>query len=202
MIVTACGAWYFKYLPTYARTSLAAIFTEVEDPRFVRILLTFLETSRNDSVDMYYITRALQRHIPLLRQEHWENLASYERYTLLGLLVTSSVERDLMLKILHALTQDGPPDALSPVLALASQLHRSWDQTGRQDPELKQALENCLQFLHWQAEQYRQNTALSRQAQTLLRASDAVGYAPETLLRPAESVPSSTPKEELLRPPS
>ncbi|HLK60849.1 MAG TPA: hypothetical protein VKU00_30070 [Chthonomonadaceae bacterium] len=188
-LFTAIGLMFLRSVPTRARTSLAAVFSEVDDARFVRILLDLLASGRNDAQGTNYLIRALTRQLPGMRTNHGSELSNNERKTLYTLLETRFGERKLMLGILKALEQIGNPDAIPAVSGFLTRLR---SKLTRPDPELIQAAEDCLLFLN-------QKYAQTKQSQTLLRPSDASAHAPETLLRAVTSSPT-TPPEELLRP--
>jgi hypothetical protein len=190
-LLVAGRLWWFKKPFTQARASLAEVFSEVEDPRFIRILLASLPASYNDSYRRHYLIQALMRQLPALRADQAGCLNSTERTILYGLL-TPYGDRNLMLVVLKALEQVGQPDAIPAVGQFAMRLRMVAHQSRRYDPELEQAAEDCLLFLQQRYEQ-------TRLSQTLLRASDAGTHAPETLLRPVASQQEAQP-EQLLRP--
>jgi|SRR5579871_1837107 len=125
--------------------------------------------------------------LPKIRLADWEQFTPAEREALVKALDRTWPVRTAAL--LQALEQVGDASVLQRVEALTSELKNAEGKTAR---ELAVAAEECLQSLRQRAEQ-------SRQAQTLLRASQPwEGGQVETLLRPAQSA-GATHAEELLR---
>ena len=189
--VIAIGTFGILY-PIRAR-SLAAAFTEIEDPRFVGTLLTLLDSRKNDTAVEKHVVLALKRMLPRLRADQGRLLNITQRQRLYAFLETHSREQELMLTILKALEQIGDQNAIPSVHNYASYLsaRSRFAHYRRKEAAQRKAADECLLFL-------RQQKSQSQQAQTLLRPSDASVHAPETLLRPAAE--GSTLPQELLRP--
>lgn len=203
----------FALLPRQARRNVATIIEQTQDPRFVGPALTLLAekpTSRADLEVKKSAMVALKNLLPQLRADQAAALTAEQRHALLiplrplaganskitvtgkgvGLRPSKSPydDIDLTLSILKALEQVGDEKAIPIVEKLTES-----DATP-QMRIVKEAAEECLQFLEINVER-------AHQSQTLLRASDATNLiASETLLRPVIVQPDATPPEQLLRP--
>lgn len=129
-------------------------------------------------------TEALKRLLPKVKASDKQHITAAEMNSLLKRL--GGKDHRLTLAILKALEQIGDERALPKVEAIASE-HSTYPV------EVMLAAQECLPYL-------RQLAEASRQAHTLLRASEST-TAPETLLRAASGTTTEKP-DQLLRPQS
>jgi hypothetical protein len=174
-------------LPKHARRSVATIIEQTQDPRFIGPALTMLADNYTDGDVKYRAKIALRNLLPQLRADQTNTLTAEQRDAMLIPLKTPFDDLSLSLIILKALEQVGDGKAIPVVKKLTE------GGPTRKMQTLKEAAEECLPFLEINAERIRQS-------QTLLRASDSIAVAPDTLLRPAMAHADSTPPEQLLRP--
>jgi len=128
----------------------------------------------------------LTRLLPRFRASDAKLLTDGQHAALLRTLNRANATPEYFVAVLKALEQIGDARALPVVESLA---------TGRRATSaprrVQAAAQDCLPFLRIRCDQ-------QRASQTLLRASDAAGMQPDTLLRPAQGV-GPTEATELLR---
>jgi hypothetical protein len=195
-----------------AQHALAKAAMQAEDPRYISAALILLQQARQDALVILRVNTALKRLLPRMCEEDAEALTDEQAEILLSLLFHPYFDVELTLCILDVLRKFGEEGAIPVVKALADYgrfvdaskyglkryaPHRrvaSAEATPESLQRVKQAARECLNQLSLRAEE-------AKQAQTLLRPSDASTLAaPEVLLRPAAPTADTTAPEELLRP--
>jgi hypothetical protein len=197
---------------TPAQRSFAALIADLEDLRFLGVVLILLGQSEYNTFVRANAHTALKKMLPQMRVEHADELTYSQGQVLLQLLKQPYFDHELTLCILKALEQFGDEGAIPAVSRIASLMHAQEDlltysrrisspigfSTIGFAPEtavqVYQAARSCL-------EQLKLHAAATQQAQMLLRASDSVAdVEPDTFLRPAAFSASEIPPEEMLRP--
>jgi hypothetical protein len=168
--------------PEQARQQMALLGQNINDPRFVLPVLKLLYGPEMEKPDPV-LTDVLKRLLPQLTLRDAKRWSREEKALLLEPLENRS-DPELTLCMLKALEQVGDEDAAPLVRKLAAM--RLYDE------RIALAARDCLPYLY-------SNTQQLRQAQTLLRASEARVQTAETLLRPAHAAPANEPSDELLR---
>ncbi len=161
-------------------------------PRFVGPLIELLvaQTAGFGSLDLNMIYTALIELLPRLQASDSHYLSEEQRSALNRMLtnrlgLSKSQAISLRIAILKAYEQVGDTNALPVVQRLAEGAGPGKDRS------IREAAQQCLPYLQQRADQ----ESASRQ---LLRAADATGTTPESLLRPATESSDTTP-EQLLR---
>jgi hypothetical protein len=194
--------YYWHGRPPRARRSMAAIVEGLDDARLIPLALNLL-------VHPYVGTqesarKALLRLLPQLRAGDADDWTPEQRQALCRIFDTPISYFELTLAVLKALEQIGDERDLPAVRKLADMktdgnlwtkpFKVSKQEAAERARLIRQAAEGCLPYLEIRAEE-------KKQAQTLLRASEASNTAAsETLLRAAEATANVTPAEQLLRP--
>jgi hypothetical protein len=187
-------AWHVCTVPWRMYRALVGVLEHTNDLHLVGPAISMYV--RPDSFGQTHIAlgNALCRLLPQLRSDHASLLTSDQMQDLLKLLAAGNYSENasiasrkaaVMLQALKALEQIGDESAIPVVQNLTS-------TTLNQNIMVRQAAEQCLEYL-------RLNAGRQREMQTLLRASSSAAAAPDTLLRPASSNGETAP-EQLLRP--
>jgi hypothetical protein len=195
---------YYRYgRPPHARSSMAAIVDGLDDARLVPLALNLLAHPYAGTQEI--AKKALLRLLPQLRAGDADNWTMEQRFTLRVILFDSPVSNiEMTLAVLKALEQVGDERDLPAIRKLMSMTTDSkvmskssvmaWQRMVERARHIRQAALECIPYLEIRAEE-------KKQAQTLLRASEASSTADsERLLRAAEATGSETPAEQLLRP--
>jgi hypothetical protein len=181
------------------RAGLGQIMRSSQDPRFIGPLLSHLDDMILSAVqgrrpfrpthedDIGY-GDALKMMLSSLRPEHELSLTSSQIRLLLAMLDVPYRDPEMTRLSLKALAHVRAVDAIPAVRGLAA---RRSDAPDRQS--VHEAARQCWDTLN-------AHVAQMRQADTLLRASDASPAAPQTLLRPAAPDAAGSSSEPLLRP--
>ncbi|HZP84159.1 MAG TPA: hypothetical protein VFB21_21130 [Chthonomonadaceae bacterium] len=167
-----------------------------EDVRFLGVVLTLLNQGTHDLPTSRSLMALLKRLLPQVRAKQAVALKPEQMRVLLGLLNTPYEDTERTFRVLQALGQIGDESALPYIEPLAAgtikQLNSDWSPT-HEMKRIQQAAQEGLASIHAHLRQ-------ARQAQTLLRASDAsTAVVSDLLLRPTQAVVYDTPPEHLLR---
>lgn len=195
--------------------NLLPVFEKAEDVRLLDAMLRLRQAEGHGFATLFCLT-AIKRLLPKYTAEDFSRLSRSQQQELTGFLRMPYLDVEATCCILHALGQHGDVGAI-PLLRdmarygafdpyssvrpgtwgmtpLSSPFSRSIGMTPQNKRKVMEAAQEALDRLLAQEEE-------KRQAQTLLRPSDARSLAiSETLLRPASTAPDATPQEELLRP--
>ncbi len=158
-----------------------ALIQEMRDDARCVGLLAMIAHNRLSDEPVFYATLYLKTLLPRLRAENARDFTPQTMDATLRLL--NSHDSELVIATLKGLEQVGDMRALSAVTLLAEQTH---------ELAVQGAAQECLPCLQARAQQ---QTAAS----TLLRPSQAVHVAPETLLRSARPYCHADAPELLLR---
>lgn len=166
------------------------------DARFLGVVLTLLNQGPHDLPTSRSLMALLKRLLPQVRAKQAVTLKPEQMRVLLGLLNTPYEDTELTFRVLKALGQFGDESALPYIEPLAAgtikQLNSDWSPT-QEMKRIQQTAQEGMASIHAHLRQ-------ARQAQTLLRASDAsTAIAPDELLRPTQAIVYDTPPEHLLR---
>jgi hypothetical protein len=179
---------FLAYQPTRARCNLATILAQSTDLRLVGPALTLLADSALKDKTKNSLLVMLGRLLPQMNIEQATSLTEKQRHALLVPLESPYNDINMTLAILKTLEQIGDEKAIPVVESVANR----FVMIPRELP-VYEAAQACLPYLRLRAEQ-------TKQAQTLLRASDASTVTtPDVLLRPAMATSSEIPSEQLLR---
>ena len=206
MMMLFCVLFYWFRCRQYphSRHALASVIKELNDVRFIPILLTMKEGA-GGSVDTTKAVNEALLHLLLQLCAGQANVWTNEqRKVVLGWLASPVSNFDLSIAALRSLEQAGGEWAIPAVKKCAElktqvtiwnkQPGISRETTREKIMQIKQAAQECLPYLE-------QHTKEAKQVQTLLRAAQ-VSTPPDTLLRPSASAPQEAEGEQLLRPTS
>ncbi|HZO87572.1 MAG TPA: hypothetical protein VFB38_04475 [Chthonomonadaceae bacterium] len=176
----------YRLTLTRKHTEIARRLARLDDVQGIGRLAAALEWP--DGEIRAIVMHALTRLLPRLKASDAALLSAEQRACLYRMLKMSyaRAQADFILAVLKALEQVGDAAAVPYVARLANSVPHSARQR-----RVREAAIECLPYLQDRAQQ-------SQMRQTLLRASNVSGTAPEVLLRPAAGKAGDVP-EQMLR---
>lgn len=176
---------------TPRQTTTAVALSLLDDVRAVGPICEMLEFQDTSSLSVLNprlrAVSALQRLLPLLREEHSELLDAKQRACLVRALGSGNMDAETVVRALDAYRYVGIGYELPVVRRFAGR--RPWSETGRR---IRDSAVACLPILEQRAEE-------EKHTQTLLRPSQqAADAASDVLLRAASGVSEPEP-QQLLR---